>query len=328
MKLISIALTAVIATHQTYETSATFTIAAADSSKGQVGSSGASCALTSLISTYYRSVPGHGVCMLQGVPPSGASPVYGLVDILLSNDTDPTVIVNTITDPTVDTEQPTIDGVVYDGVTVRQYGCVDLLGRADAYTGQNLTDVNAKSGPNVEEHSSGTVGTMAYSAQGDVVTNNTVSTMRDTFVADTGACDVAERLYNSLAAVYESSTSIGDVRCLGDPFNVPGLTAYIRVDNADGTKAINIEEGGIGNPWPALKVKYQTWRASNPCPVPTTAPSLSPVGLTTPSPTTNAPTLSPVAPSTPSPTKTTDLLPPVRNHMYRILYLSCICSQH
>ena len=62
----------------------------------------------------------------------------------------------------------------------------------------------------------------------------------------------------------------------------------------------------------------------------------APVSVTS-SPVTSAPVTSapitmtptsPVAPSTPSPTKTTDLLPPVRNHMYRILYLSCICSQH
>ena len=38
---------------------------------------------------------------------------------------------------------------------------------------------------NVQEDSHGTVGTIAYSAQGNAFTNNTVSTLIDTFVADT-----------------------------------------------------------------------------------------------------------------------------------------------
>ena len=277
MKLSSIASMAVIAMHQTYETSATFTIAAADSSKGQVGASGASCVAAPLIPSAYHSVPGHGVCITQGRPPNSGSPVYGDINGLLAKDVAPTEIIKAITDPTFDTEQHTYGGVLYDGVTLRQYGCVDLQGRADAYTGQNLTDVHANHAANVQEHSHGTVGTIAYSAQGNVVANNTVSKLKDTFVADTGACDLAERLYNSLAAVYEAQPLLGDVRCFGTITNAAGSTTFIRVENADGTTAISIDEDSPTNPWPNLKLKYQTWRSSNPCPNITAAPSLSPV---------------------------------------------------
>eukprot|EP00956_Cyclotella_meneghiniana_P038996 scaffold163801_cov21-Cyclotella_meneghiniana.AAC.1 len=44
--------------------------------------------------------------------PSQVSPVYGLVDTLLSKDTNPTAIIQ---------KKATINGKVYDDVTVHQY---------------------------------------------------------------------------------------------------------------------------------------------------------------------------------------------------------------
>eukprot|EP00956_Cyclotella_meneghiniana_P009924 scaffold13726_cov82-Cyclotella_meneghiniana.AAC.1 len=271
MKLLSIAVTAAIAALQARETAATFTINAADSSTGQVGATGSSCVPISLRDVGSRFVPGHGVCMHQALPPSGSSPVYGLIDTYLSNNTDPTVIINRITDPTVDTEFGSIAGKTYYGYTVRQYGCVDLQGRADGYTGINVTDANTFPTPNVQEDTQGNVGTIAYSAQGNIVTNTTVSTLKNTFVADTGACDLVERLYNTLAAVYESPTlpalTVGDVRCFGSN-GAPGSSVFIRVDNADGSTVVNIENDNPDesvNPWTEFKTKYQTWRSNNPC---------------------------------------------------------------
>ena len=120
---------------------------------------------------------------------------------------------------------------------------------------------------NVQVDLQGTLGDIAYSAQGNIVSNTTVSTLADTFESD-GACDLVERLYNSLAAVYESEELIGDVRCFGDN-GAAGASVFIHVDNADGTEVISIENGDPStsvNPWEEFKGEYEAWRLDNPCP--------------------------------------------------------------
>eukprot|EP00956_Cyclotella_meneghiniana_P040819 scaffold206223_cov23-Cyclotella_meneghiniana.AAC.1 len=178
MKYSSITLSAIIATLHPRQTSATFTINAADSSTGQIGASGSSCVNFSLYSVAYQSIPGHGVCMTQAMPPSNPdwdsdatekSPVYDIIDTSLENDIDPTVIIDTITDPELD------DGrflFFFKEVNLRQYGCVDLQGRSAGYTGSSLDRLYAITQPfapdNVQEDVQGTLGDIAYSAQGNI----------------------------------------------------------------------------------------------------------------------------------------------------------------
>lgn len=277
MKYSSITLSAIIATLHPHQTSATFTINAADSSTGQIGASGSSCVDFSLYTVAYQSIPGHGVCMTQAMPPSNPdwdpdatekSPVYEVIDTFLANDTDPTVIIDTITDPELDDVRFLY---FFKEVNLRQYGCVDLQGRSAGYTGSSLDRLYALTNPfvaaNVQEDVQGTLGDIAYSAQGNIVSTTTVSTLADTFVSD-GACDLVERLYNSLAAVYESEELIGDVRCFDDN-GAAGATVFIHVDNADGTEVISIENGDPStsvNPWEEFKGEYEAWRLDNPCP--------------------------------------------------------------
>jgi hypothetical protein len=99
---------------QTLSATSTFTIAAADSSTRQIGASGSSCVNGPLYNVAYHSIPNHGLCMTQGSPPSNPdwdpdatdkSPVYGVIDTLLANDTDPSIIIDTITDPQLDNEK-------------------------------------------------------------------------------------------------------------------------------------------------------------------------------------------------------------------------------
>lgn len=256
---------------------ATFTIAAADTSTGQVGASGSSCVDGLLYKVAYHSVANHGLCMTQGSPPANPvwdstatelSPVYGAIDAMLTNDTDPSVIIQTITDPKFDDEKFML---IFDSVNLRQYGCVDLQGLAAGYTGKSLEKLYAfmTSKENVQEDVQGTVGgDLVYSAQGNIVSPTTVSTLQNTFTTD-GACDLVERLYNSLAAVFEAQELIGDVRCF-DTNGAAGSSIFIHVDNPDGSEVISIQNEDPStsiNPWEEFRGEYEAWRADNPCPV-------------------------------------------------------------
>jgi hypothetical protein len=276
MKYSSTLLSALILASQSYTTLGTFTIAAADSSTGQVGASGSSCVSGSLYTVAYHSIPNHGLCMTQGSPPANPdwdpdvtepSPVYGVIDAMLANDTDPSIIIDSITNPEVDDERFMF---LFSSVNYRQYGCVDLKGRAAGYTGKDLAKLYAimtMGKENVQEDVQGTIGDIVYSAQGNIVSKTTVSTLQSTFVSD-GACDLVERLYNSLAAVFESQELIGDIRCFDDN-NAAGSSVFIHVDNADGSEVISIQNRDPNtsvNPWEEFKGEYEAWREDNPCP--------------------------------------------------------------
>ena len=276
MKRASILLSAILSASQTDQIAATFTIAAADSNSGQIGASGSSCVDGHLYEVAYHSISNHGLCMTQGSPPSNPdwnpdatelSPVYGVIDTLLANDTDPSVIIDTITDPKLDDEKFMF---FWNAVNYRQYGCVDLQGRAAGYTGKNLDKLYAvmtRGKENVQEDVQGTLGDIVYSAQGNIVSSTTVSTLEDTFIFD-GACDLVERLYNSLAAVFESDELIGDIRCF-DTNESAGSAVFIHVDNPDGSEVISIQNGDPNtsvDPWEEFKGEYEAWRADNPCP--------------------------------------------------------------
>lgn len=273
MKCSSILLTSLIYAYQTNNAFATFTIAAADTATGLIGASGSSCVEELLYNVAYHSIQNHGLCMTQGSPPSNPdwdpsatelSPVYGVIDAMLANDTDPSLIIKTITNPELDDEK-FMD--LFDSVNLRQYGCVNLQGLAAGYTGESLEDLYTllTSQENVQEDKQGTVGDFVYSAQGNIVSPTTVSTLQDAFIAD-GSCDLVERLYNSLAAVFESEELIGDVRCF-DTNEAAGSSVFIHVEN--GSEVISIQNQNPNttvNPWEEFKDEYEAWRADNPCP--------------------------------------------------------------
>ena len=65
--LIQAAILATAALGNIHHVNATLSIAAADSSTGQVGAAGTSCVAVSLYSAAYQSVPGHGLILTQGM---------------------------------------------------------------------------------------------------------------------------------------------------------------------------------------------------------------------------------------------------------------------
>lgn len=236
------------------------------------------------------------------VDPFYVSPVYSVGKEMLSDDTPPTDIIKFITNPAFDNETGSVSVGFPLEVTLRQYGCVDLTGRSAGYTGKDLEALyflpqvgfsfNDVGYQHKQSHTNGTVGSdIVYTAQGNIVTNDTIPILSETFET-VDACDLAERLYLSLAAVYEAEGGLeGDVRCF-ESHNASGSSVFIHVDAADGTEVINIDltdslNQNI-NQWPAFKEKYEEWRSDNPCTTssmtkaPTTSPTASPTSAAGP----------------------------------------------
>ena len=64
--LVQAAILLIVALGNVHHTSATLTIAAADSATGQIGAAGTSCVAVSLYSAAYQGVPGRGLLVTQG----------------------------------------------------------------------------------------------------------------------------------------------------------------------------------------------------------------------------------------------------------------------
>ena len=118
--------------------------------------------------------------------------------------------------------------------------------------------------------------TVVYSALGSLVSDNSITTLTNAFSA-VNACDLAERLFLSLAAIYESPILLGDVRCFLN--GSPGRSIFIHIDDPAGNEVIHIETNPqllLNNPWQSFKNEYNAWRVLNPCPTvtpPTPPPS-------------------------------------------------------
>ena len=76
--------------------------------------------------------------------------------------------------------------------------------------------------------------------------------------------DLADRLMLALEVGGENGE--GDGRCTPD--GVPSDSAFIRVDNADGTTllSLSVTNTGTTNPMVLLREQFDTWREENPCP--------------------------------------------------------------
>lgn len=283
---------------------ATFSVAGTDSATQQVGAAGASCvANESIYDFLYQGVPGHGVLITQAKPAVPGTAIYQIGEAMLLNGTNPFVIVETITDPSIDDVVVTLgvpncggrDNITYEEYKLRQYGCVDLMGRSAGYEDPTLKEYyydlctvegEGKYYNYTQEHTGGTAGTFTYSAQGNVVTDTTVPALATNFVGQDGnvGCDLADRLYRAITSIplmfrealetEDESLIAGDVRCF------PGYGAvahgmFLHVDNPDGTKLVHIDIIGEGDPFPAFQEAYDAWRSDNSCPETTTteAPS-------------------------------------------------------
>ena len=297
------------------EVSATFSLAAVDSSNQQIGAVGASCVPESVFDVLYHSVPGRGIVMTQALPPPAGSAVYRISTELLTNGASPDDLLERITDPEVDVNgESLIDGTRFPGPSLRQYGVVALPLSSDRnaetaghtgagipafYVAVGLTEDSLGSAY-TQEHQGGQKYEYTYSAQGNIVSADTVPTLAETFDAAETACDLADRLMMAFAAIFETNSTggdpfLGDVRCI----SLPASSAFLHVDNPDGTELIHIDivEGenvtAGESPFVPLKEAYDAWRVEYPCPI-RVIPSEAPTGVPTTSPS-SAPTSAPTS---------------------------------
>ncbi len=219
---------------------ATYSIVAADQTTRQVGGSVTSCVAPSSVASVYGGAPGFGAIHAQA-----ASNVAGRNEgvRLLRLGTAPMQIIQQITSPQFDSN-----------AAARQYGVVDLQGRAAGFTGMT-------NGVFADDRQ-GTVGTFAYSIQGNILTGKAVLDQAETGFRTSG-CDLADRLMLALEAGARNGQ--GDRRCTPAPSD----SAFIEVDLEGATAGsylrLSVVEQVGTNPLPRLRTMFNTWRMTHPC---------------------------------------------------------------
>jgi uncharacterized Ntn-hydrolase superfamily protein len=221
---------------------ATYSIVAADTSTKQVGGAGTSCVGTLQVSAIYGVAPGFGAIHAQAyLNTQGRDEGVKL----LAQGKTPAQVIAAITAAAFDSN-----------AAARQYGVVDLSGASAGFTGStNMAWAGDQQG---------TVGSLIYSVQGNILTGQAVLTQTETAFASGGGCDLAERLMLALAAGAQNGQ--GDTRCT-KPAQIPSDAAFLRVDDASGNKLIFIEVVNTKpqSPLPALRKQFDAWRLKNPC---------------------------------------------------------------
>jgi uncharacterized Ntn-hydrolase superfamily protein len=223
----------------------TYSIVAVDTQTHQVGGAGTSCVGMLSVRIIYGSVPGKGAVHAQallGGPGKNAAVMQVGMDVA------PADIITAITAP------------AFDGnAQRRQYGIVDLQARSAGFTG-------AQNGA-VADDQHAQVGPYTFSVQGNILTSNAVLDQA-TMSFQTVGCDLADRLMLSLEAGARNGQ--GDSRCT--PQGIPSDSAFIQVDRAGEAAGsylqLEVVSTSPNNPLLMLRAQYDAWRATNPCPVP------------------------------------------------------------
>lgn len=224
---------------------ATYSIVAADRATRQVGGAGTSCIGGQDVYVIYGSVPSIGAVHAQALfSAAGRDRAVQL----LGDAQSPAQIITALT------------AAAFDGnAASRQYGVVDVMGRAAGFTGGSTLPFAGDA--------QGTVGTFTYSVQGNILTSDAVLTQaRSAFEAP--ACDLAARLMAALEAGADNGE--GDSRCTGD--GIPSDSAFLQVDLPDAPAgsflSLRVPTSDDESPLPLLRAQFEAWRATSPCPAP------------------------------------------------------------
>lgn len=225
---------------------ATYSIAAVDMSTQEVGGAITSCVGSLDVGIVYGALPGVGVIHAQAqLDQRGRAKTRALE--LLMQGMAPNEIIEAITEPGFD-----------PGYAARQYGVVDLIGRAAGYTGAQAQAY--------KRDQQGTSGPFAFSVQGNILTSQAVLDQA-TQAFEAPACDLAERLMRALEAGADNGE--GDSRCTGD--GIPSDSAYIQVDRPGQSEPylrLSVADTGPESPLPQLRKQFDAWRAQHPCVMP------------------------------------------------------------
>jgi uncharacterized Ntn-hydrolase superfamily protein len=233
---------------------ATYSIVAADQATQQVGGAVTSCVAPSSVTVVYGPAPGFGGINAQAAA-STAGRNQGVT--LLSMGVAPAAIIQQITASSFD-----------PSFNTRQYGVVDLQGRAAGFTGTDSTSVKQ-----YREDRQGTVGTYTYSVQGNVLTGVGVINQAETSFRTQG-CDLADRLMLALEA--GAANGEGDSRCT-TAYGIPSDASSIEVDLAGQPAGSFLQlvftstSQNHENPIIRLRTLFNTWRMTHPCPGPSDA---------------------------------------------------------
>lgn len=223
---------------------ATYSITAVNTASRQVGGAGTSCISGSSVYLIYGSAPGFGAVNSQAWANTDGRDEA--VD-LLEQGVAPADIIEALTAPTFDSS-----------AEERQYGVVDLQGRAAGHTGSGTG--------NYADDIQGSDGVFAYSIQGNILTGPAVLTQAEDAFTTGGGCDLAERLMLALEGGAQNQE--GDSRCTPD---IPSDAAYIQVDlpeePAGSYLVLEVSDTAPDNPLVELRAAFDAWRETHPCPV-------------------------------------------------------------
>jgi len=227
----------------------TYSIVGADRETAQVGGTGVSCVGSLPVRVIYGVVPGKGAVHAQAqIGQLGRDTAV----IRLREAAAPAEIIATITTTDFDA-----------GVASRQYGIVDVHGRAAGFTG---TQTGRFADDRQGEHD-----TFVYSVQGNILTSELVIEHAGAAFAGDG-CDLADRLILALEA--GATDGGGDSRCT--PSGIPGDSAFIEVDLSDQFEGSFLRIEAIDtapqDPIALVRARYDEWRVDHPCPAPARAP--------------------------------------------------------
>lgn len=218
---------------------ATYSIAAVDRERGELGGAATSCLRGQDVAIVYRSVPGVGAVLAQA---HYARSTHAQAIEQLALGKSPSEVIAAVTagpDPTPE---------------VRQYAVLDFMGRLAHFTGE-ATDPFAGA---VEGESGG----LRFSVQGNLLTGRAV--LDGAARALTApACDLAERLMTALEA--GAAGGQGDKRCTGS--GIPADSAFLQVEaeSGDVLVSLSVASSGDRDPLGELRAQLAAYRTQTPC---------------------------------------------------------------
>jgi uncharacterized Ntn-hydrolase superfamily protein len=222
---------------------ATYSIVAVDRATRQVGGAVTSCVAPNTVAGVYGSAPGRGAVASQAA--SNRAGRDRAVELLMT-DVAPDQIITTLTSPAFDR-----------GAASRQYGVVDMMGRAAGHSGAT----NGVFSNDVQGDFEG----FTYSIQGNILTGAAVLTQAQTAFRGQ-ACDLADRLMRALEA--GAANGQGDRRCT--PAGAPSDSAFIQVDlpgqPVGSYLRLSVVAPRRTNPLTGLRAQFDVWRRTHPCP--------------------------------------------------------------
>jgi uncharacterized Ntn-hydrolase superfamily protein len=220
---------------------ATYSIVATDRGTQQVGGAGASCVGAVSVRVIYGAVPGVGAVHAQAeLGGAGKGEAVARLGLGMS----PVDIIAAITDVDFDPQ-----------AARRQYGVVDLRGRAAGFTG-------AEDGPVAGDRQDAVDG-FTFAVQGNLLSGDLVL---DHAARGFEGCDLADRLVRALEAGARGGE--GDRRCTVR--GLPADSAFVEVDRAGepaGTYLrLEVTDTAPTSAVARLRTAYDAWRSTHPCP--------------------------------------------------------------